>query len=63
MVTARKDHTRGHVDGFKATSQFNSQAAAVTPIAYTASGAISVGDNVVDLNQAVSADIQWDMAW
>jgi len=55
MVLALREFKKGHSKGFMYSSQLNTQAAAVTSVAYTASGAIADGDNVVDLNQASSA--------
>ena len=51
MTLGLRHMKKGTVKGMGQSTQMNSQAAAVTAVAYTASGAIAIADTVVDLNK------------
>jgi hypothetical protein len=52
MVLGLRTARKGAVDGIQPNTQLNTQAAAVTAVAYTATGAIAEADTVVDLNHS-----------
>jgi len=51
MVLGLRKEVKGTIDGMGRSTQLDDQSAAVTAVAYTASGAIGEADNVVDLNK------------
>jgi hypothetical protein len=55
MVLALRSPRKAAIQALGKSTQLDTQAAAVTAVEYTASGAIAEGDNVSDLNQAGSA--------
>lgn len=52
MALGKRDFTKGMSKGFTTNTQLYTQAAAVTAVSYTASGAIKDADSVVDLDTA-----------
>jgi len=52
MALGLRKERKGTIDGMGRSTQLDSQAAAVTAVAYTSSAAIAEADNVVDLNHA-----------
>ena len=52
MVLGLRHSVKGTRVGLGKSTQLDSQAAAVSAVAYTASGAIGPADNVVDLNKS-----------
>ena len=52
MVLGLRGLKQGLNKGYKVNTQLNTQAAAVTAVAYTATGAINESDSVVDINHA-----------
>ena len=50
MVLGLRHARKGAIDGLGRSTQLNTQADAITAVAYTASGAIGEADNIVDLN-------------
>ena len=49
MVQGLKHITHGLINGLGQSTQLNTQGAAVTPVAYSASGAIAEADNVITI--------------
>ena len=50
MTLGLRKGFKGTIDGMGRSTQLDSQAAAITAVAYTTTGAIGEADNVVDLN-------------